>query len=350
MIRSQQPFAVSGVTAEQINAALHAAGCIGAATRLIALEPTSVDGFGIVGTVCRLKFRYTGPAGPATAVLKRPAVEFSESATFARAEARWYREDMPYRSGIRAPQVLAEGERDENWLLLEDLGDAGFVRQHAGCTPAQAAIALDEIAALHARWWQGDTAQPLGWPQVLARSAPTRFCRTWLEAYGSRWPDELGEVPLLLIERMDELTDILSSAPLTLLHGDFHCQNMTFGADGILRLVDFQFVQQGAAMVDVARFLATSLTTATRRATEHGLLRRYHVRRAALGIPEPDPEVELITLRAALLWNLAMPLALRVMQIMTQDKSWPTCLPMLARGMAAARDWNAHAVLRSSRQ
>lgn len=342
MTQSRQDFAELGAIAEEINTALRAAGRIGSATRVIALEPAGVDGFGMVGSVCRLKFRYAGPPGPATAVLKRPAVAFPHSTTFANAEARWYREDMPYRSGIHAPKVLAQGE---NWLLLEDLGDAGFVRQLTGCTPAQAAIALDEIATLHARWRPGSTAQPPGWLQALGASAPTRFCRTWLEAYGGHWPEELEGVPSLLVDRIDELTDILSSGPVTVLHGDFHCQNMAFGGDGILRLVDFQFVQQGAAMIDVARFLATSLTTATRRGTEHDLLRRYCLKRAALGVPEPDPDIELTTLRAALLWNLAMPLALHVMQIMTQDKSWPVSLPMLTRCMDAVRDWNARAVL-----
>ncbi|MBE9376560.1 DUF1679 domain-containing protein [Saccharopolyspora sp. HNM0983] len=69
-----------------------------------------------------------------------------------------------------------------------------------------------------------------------------------------------------------------------------------------MRLVDFQFPQRGAAMTDVARFLATSLTTATRRAAEYDLLCRYRGRRAALGVPEPDPDTEL-TLEAVHDWN-----------------------------------------------
>lgn len=144
---------------------------------------------------------------------------------------------------------------------------------------------------------------------------------------------------------MDALTDIIGRAPATVVHGDFHCQNISFDESGAARLIDFQFVQRGAAVLVVARFLATSLTTEVRRAEERDLLRRYHLRRAALGAPEDEPDAELTALRAGLLWNIAMPLSLHVRRVMMQGRPWPEKFPILTRCLDAARDWDALAVL-----
>ncbi|MGH3784843.1 MAG: phosphotransferase [Pseudonocardiaceae bacterium] len=336
------------VTIHTITRALRNAGVLGSRGRVVQAEACEVGGSGLVGTVQRLQLKYAGQAGPASVVIKCPSVDFADSAVFALSEVRFYGERVPEQTGLRVPQVYA-CEIDEgggtSWLLLEDLGDDGFVPQLAGCTPTQAELALDEVAKLHARWWNDSSSDMPGWLQKPEASVTSAFCYRWLRSYPGEWPEALGDVPRQLIKHFGVVAERLARTPRTIVHGDFHCQNMAFGPGSSVRLIDFQFVQQANGMFDVGRFLATSLTTETRREIESGLLRRYHACLDDLGADGHGFDESLDDFRAALVWNLTTPLALHVMKIMTQDRSWPAELPMLRRCLQTMEDWDALAIL-----
>lgn len=70
-------------------------------------------------------------------------------------------------------------------------------------------------------------------------------------------------------------------------HGDFRTDNLLFdGRDGAVPMatVDWQMVTLGAAALDVAYLLTTSLDTEDRRRHERDLLDVYHDRLCALGV------------------------------------------------------------------
>jgi aminoglycoside/choline kinase family phosphotransferase len=287
-------------------------------------------------------------AAPRSIIVKHSSPEFTDSGALALAEARFYRERVPESAGVRVPRVYhcaIDEESGTCLLLLEDLGDAGFVRQLHGCAPGCAALALAEVSRLHGHWWNREPPASLGWMRAPVDAEISAFCGRWLRAYTGDWPAVLGETPYLLVRNFDALAERLSRAPRTVVHGDFHCQNMAFRGTEAVTFIDFQFVQWATAMFDVGRFLATSLTTETRRAVEADLLRHYHDRLAEHGVVGYGPAESADELRVALVWNLATPLALHVRGILTQGAQWRGELPILQRCVRAIEDWDALSVL-----
>jgi aminoglycoside phosphotransferase (APT) family kinase protein len=72
------------------------------------------------------------------------------------------------------------------------------------------------------------------------------------------------------------------------VHGDYRTDNMLFDAAGgtiPLAVIDWQTIQVGHAMADVAFLLGASLDPADRRSHEHDLVREYHHALSGRGVP-----------------------------------------------------------------
>jgi len=98
-------------------------------------------------------------------------------------------------------------------------------------------------------------------------------------------------------------------------------------------------------MVDIARFLVTSLRVDVRRAIESDLLTDYHSSLEARGIRDYPFERCINDFKGALLWNLTTPIALHLTRIATQGGKWPDTLPIIERCLTAIDDWNASELL-----
>src|SRR4051812_41081321 len=104
--------------------------------------------------------RFTLQPGGQSVVLKFAAADDTSRATGLalrsyEIEVRFYQEIAPT-VGIRTPHChLAEIETDTGWftLVLEDMAPAQQGDQLAGCSADHAAIALEELAQLHAPRW-----------------------------------------------------------------------------------------------------------------------------------------------------------------------------------------------------
>ena len=308
---------------------LRASGVLSERSTVVALDVVPLGGEGLVGEVRRLRPVYAGEPGPATLIHKAPAARVAEGARMAAAERDFYRAGIAGGAGVSVP--VAHHVGDDGQLLLSDLGDGGFVPQVVGHRPEQAARALREVATLH-RAFRGRA--PVA--ETPVDSPVAAFCRGVLRTRGGGWPSVLGDRAALLVEHLDLIAALLATPDATLAHGDFHSQNTHLGRTACT-LIDFQFVQHASGMLDVARFLGTSLTTDTRRAVERDLLAEYA---AAAGAP-----VDTTALRAGLLWNLTTPLALRLVSLRADGGTWPARLPILERCLTAARDWDAWALL-----
>lgn len=317
-------------------------GLIDGRTRLTSLTPAAISAPGLMGSVIRVLVKYDPPhaTGPRTMILKTPSSTSPLSRDMSRVEARFYAARLADESSLRVPDVYYCRVR-EPLLLLEDLGEDGFIPQIQGCSEAQAMQAIREIAKLHARWWNVDLPERLSWIEPPPDSPAGRFCAHWLRAYEGDWPSALGAVPEILRKRYDEIRRRLASAPATVIHGDFHSGNISFGLDGGVTLVDFHRVERATGMVDVARFLATSLRIETRRAIETDLLAEYLRCLEAGGVTGYAMNSAVADLRPALLWIMASPIALHIRGIAEEGRSWPTHFPILERCLSAIQDWDA---------
>jgi thiamine kinase-like enzyme len=235
-----------------------------------------------------LSYENSQRAGPETIVLKLAAADTASRATgiglgiYAR-EVRFYDELAPRIGGPLPTCSLALFDDSEGWftLLLEDARDAEPGDQLAGCSVAQARIAIDALARLHAPVLGDETLAGSDWlnrPAPINQALVAQLLPGFLERYGERVAPEHRALCERFVERLDAwLAD--RRGPQGLVHGDFRLDNLLFGSpddDRPLTVVDWQTVGWGGAVTDAAYFLGGSLPLQERRSHERELLGEYH--------------------------------------------------------------------------
>jgi aminoglycoside/choline kinase family phosphotransferase len=278
-------------------------------TRLLAAHlgdarVTDVDievvGTGQMAECCRLRLSYdkTG-AGPTSVVAKLPSGDAASraAAVAVRAyevEVNVYRQLQPTLL-MRAPQCyFAHIDLDANdfVLLLEDVAPARQGDQLSGCSADEAAVAIAELPGLHAPRWGDETLNALDW---LHRNTPEtrgflgQLLRLLHPGFVERYADRLSPDVLRMSERVVDAVDHLDDRPRpwTVTHGDYRLDNLLFGAAATDRVVvvDWQTAGLGPGVADLSYFLGGSLISEERRANEEALVRDYHQRMLATGIP-----------------------------------------------------------------
>lgn len=261
-------------------------------------------GEGFMGQLARLHL--TGPDCPPRVIVKMPTADpggrmIGEMMRVWEREHRFYTEVASHMRGVRVPRCLYS-QVDPYVLILEDLSPLAPGDQVAGPTLEQARTAIDTAAALHSSWfdrpelhtltWMPDISDPMsasvgamfdmGWPTFLARyqdSLPERVLR-WCEAFAPT-----------VVDWMKKYEDW----PLTLIHGDFRLDNMFFGDDGNMTLIDWQLSMRAPSTTDLVYFLGTNLPTEMRRATQTDLIERYARAMRSGGVPPEWSDPERIT-------------------------------------------------------
>ena len=165
-------------------------------------------------------------------------------------------------------------------LLMDDLAPARTGDQLTGCDVAEARYALTQAAALHAAYWDDRSLDTLPYlrrahegPELLGAF----LAEVW-PVFRERYRDALPPGGAALGARFVAAATEWAAArtgPLCLAHGDFRVDNRMFTGTGVT-VVDWQTIQQSAAVHDVAYFIGASLPPEVRRAHEDGLLRGYH--------------------------------------------------------------------------
>ncbi len=314
------PSSVRDIDAGWLTAALRGGGAL-TTGRVSRCEVTVIgEGQGFIGELARVSAEYEpASTGPATLIAKLPTQDpeirpLAMQARLYEYEASFYR-DLAAKVPVRTAQVYFNGmdvAGGSYALLLEDLAGWRIGDQVAECSRADALLAIEHLADLHALFWGKPELDEVPWlvrPDDPTRAAMLSALYPWL------WAPFIGRADGRLSPRavaigaglgphLPRLAGLLSREPRTLLHGDFRLDNMFFGpAAGAdeFALIDWQTCGRGRAMSDVAYFLMGSLAPEQRRAWEGGLLAAYRSRLAERGIGLQSAEEYARDIRAAAL-------------------------------------------------
>lgn len=170
-------------------------------------------------------------------------------------------------------------------LLLEDLAPAENGSRVPGCSAEQATEAVHQIAHFHARWWESEGLANLAWlPErhfetAALAEAHARWWPSFYEQTQHILPEAIQEIGQGLAQtRADIMNHLFNTAPRTLVHKDYHLDNIFFAspAGGHFAVVDWQSISRGRGLWDVAYFLCQNLEPALRQTVEMQLLADYH--------------------------------------------------------------------------
>lgn len=289
---------------------------LGRAVHVVGCERIAV-GEGFVGQLARLRLADGG-----TLIAKLPTTDpggrfLGEMLHLWEREARFYTDVAPHLS-IRVAQThlnLMDPANGRFLLLMEDLAPARAGDQVIGATAAQARQVVEYIGRFHAQWWEHPLLDGLDWmPRVndpATKLVVPLFAAGWPQ-FEERFRDRLPARTLDWVQRFGptaaEFLDLYVNEPVTIIHGDFRLDNMMFGADGSVTLVDWQMATRAPGLSDVVYFTATNLEADVRAAHLDELLDLYAATLAAGGVADvPDREqIRDGYRRAVLLWMVAM--------------------------------------------
>ena len=239
-------------------------------------------------------------------------------------------------------------------LLVEDISDRRSADQNIGCTVADAEVAVEQLAHLHAKWWDSDFAN-IPWiktytvppyPQVIQAI----FANSWAaarEILAEAMPDHIRDFGDRFPALVDWFLEEASVPPFTYCHGDYRLDNLFFanGADHApLTVLDWQISFKGNGAYDLAYFISQSLSTEDRRASEKALIERY------LGVlKEHGIEVDRAAFDRAYARTIAYcfvyPISATGQIEVTNERHLELLHMLYDRSVAAIEDWNALADL-----
>lgn len=245
-------------------------------------------GTGQLGDTVRISLRYGAAAGPDTIIGKFAAVS-PDSRAIAKAwrlyerEVGFYR-DLAGSARIATPRCYS--------AVLDGAGS--FALLMADCTPARpgdqiAGIGLDpahramrEAARLHAAFWDCGENPAFGWLETGRMAQPfyvAEVLRGAWPAFRERYADVLSTDIVRVCERLAERYEAYNAPldrPRCVTHNDYRPDNMLFGANGAITVVDWQSAALGFNAVDVAYLIGGAFTPDARREVEGALLDSYH--------------------------------------------------------------------------
>lgn len=243
------------------------------------------EDFGLSGSTFKLDLRLID--GPP----RQAAIKFASSGPTAR-EIIFF-EHCAADTPLRLPEFVAgavDHEADRGVVVLQYLSDLRQGDVLAGCTQAEAITLAKMLARLHAAWWGADDAatpplaklgdDPTASPGIReGRLAP------FLDRFGESLSWSMSQLLEDLPERLSLAHQELWTGPMTLIHRDWHLDNMLFAPSGEPFVIDWQGAAVGPPATDLARFLVECLTADQYRSYGSEALLAYLEELADHGIP-----------------------------------------------------------------
>jgi hypothetical protein len=266
------------------------------------------EGAGFMGQLAQVDLQYDPPEAdaPRSLIAKFPNASpenrrLANMFSFYDIETHFYRE-IADEIELRTPccyYSALDPETHDFVLLLEDLAPARVGDQLAGCSPAQAELAIHHLAKFHATWWENPRLDQLGWlpdtnDPVRAQTTQAGYQMAWgpfVDGFGDQVPPSMLEIGERFGRNVARLMDGLAASPRTIMHADYRLDNLFFatpeGGDP-LAVIDWQLCQRGRGAFDIAYFVTFTLPPEERKAKEMRLLHDYHRVLTECGVQDYD--------------------------------------------------------------
>ena len=247
-------------------------------------------GTGQVGDSYRLTLDWKDEsAQPKTLVAKCPAQDEKSRQTGAHLrnyamEVRWY-ENYAQHAKIRTPfcYYTEIDDKLENFvLLMEDVAPAQQGNQLEGGSVEEVRKILAEAAHLHGFKWNDASIKNIEWlnynkgNEGFVKTLVPSIYPEWCERYQGRIDSSILEMGKDFVARLEDyLTP--RDKPVSIVHTDLRLDNILFSdSAGRAIVVDWQTVNAGTPMADVAYCIGTSFAQPQMRANnEKALVENY---------------------------------------------------------------------------
>ena len=344
-----------GLTPEWLTRALREKGVLAADTAITGVAASQVgEGVGMMSEVSRLTPTYDGPAGgaPRSFIAKYASQnptnrQIAMSFNLYEREVRYFAE-LDALTSARCPAAyLTELDGDGFLILMEDMADYRVGNQILGATLDEAELAIDELARLHAAFW--NDVDGIAWiPHVSGsrhaanmQAGTAAGWETMLSLFGEYLSPAVVAMRDDLMPSIAPLQQYMDRPPLTLSHGDYRMENFLFGTrpeHHPMVILDWQGPLLARGMQDVALLLGQSARVEVRRGHERDLLRRYLDGLAAEGVAGYGFEEAWIHYRHAMLYNWAYATVVSGTLDATNERGFAWMARMVARQTAATED------------
>lgn len=321
------------------------------------------EGTGMMADIRKLSLTYEGqPSGepPPDTIIAKYASENPTNREVAmlynlyERETRFSAELDPLTETVCPTFYFTGLEKDNFVILMEDMTDYEVGNQATGATLVQTELAVDEMAKLHASFWEQVDA--LDWVPGIANSYHADNMHNlalsgWdsmVTTFGEFIPDAvrqhrdafLAAIPALQAQRM--------AAPITLCHGDYRMENLLYGVlpdHHPVAVIDWQGPLRGRGMFDIALFMGQSTQTSVRREHERALLQRYADGLQAGGIAGIDVDELFEDYRRCMLYDWVYAAVVAGTLDTTNEAGFAWMSQMVARQVAASEDLDVFSLL-----
>lgn len=352
---STLPDMPSGLTPEWLTRTLRQSGFLSADVSIkSAVQEQVGEGVGMMSELARLRLDYEGEASdlPATLMAKFPSRnatnrQVAMSYNLYERETRYFAELDPLTSARSPATYISELEGENFIILMQDLIDYRVGDQVVGATLAETEAMIDELAKLHATFW--NRVDSLDWVPHIADSyhaenmdALLRIGWANMTAVFADYIDPgIAGRGDQIIAALPEMQRRVDATPITLLHGDFRMENVLFGVapqHEPVMIIDWQGPLLGKAMVDVALIMGQSTQLEVRRSNERALIERYADRLAAAGVSGYGSAQAWQDYQMALLYNWVYVGVVAGTLDTTNEHGFAWMAQMVARQNAASLD------------
>jgi len=353
----KDPMHVDEITPEWIDYALKQGGYLKNASVKSIEKKIIGEGKGLLSSVVQVKIEYDTlqKDAPTSVVVKIEPEEgefkeFGDELNAFQREIRFYKE-VAANLSIRLPKIYYTVDNPPAYsMVMEDLSSYIPGDQIAGMHEKQVLTTVEEIARIHARYWENRALEELTWMPYMNNISDS-YVNNWqsfVENFGYCLNDESKELCAKLALSIDWKKDEIMRRPKTIVHSDLREDNLLFpppGEDKSILILDWQITVKSIGTFDVARLLGGSELAQERKGHELQVLRRWYDTLLEEGVKDYTWDDAVYDFRLGMLSYLCYPVHFHTAIIGADGRAKQLAETIFTRSFASAVEIDAGSVL-----